>query len=141
MYHLRYIFLCIVYSFSSSKYVFFSCFYQFLNQRISHFKKKKVLFTTIKTEIREVFWKCKESKEKKHNFSIFELIFFSNQEAAHFQWSNLIFSTSLTFTSRPNSHSSVYTIPADLFQEEELEVTSLSEEPVTARIQWEIFRN
>jgi len=36
---------------------------------------------------------------------------------------------------RPNSYCSVYTIPADLFQEEELEVTSLSEEPVTPRIQ------
>jgi len=37
-------------------------------------------------------------------------------------------------TPRPNSYCSVYTIPADLFHEEELEVTSLSEE-VTAIIQ------
>ena len=40
---------------------------------------------------------------------------------------------------RPNSYCSVYTIPADLFQEN-LEVTSVSEEPlskpVTARLQW-----
>lgn len=56
----------------------------------------------------------------------------------YFKWVNLISSSILT--PRPNSYCSVYTIPADLFQEEELEVTSLSEEPVTAIIQWEIFQ-
>ena len=40
------------------------------------------------------------------------------------------------YFSRPNSYCSVYTIPTNLFQEEELELTSVeSEEPVTERIQ------
>jgi hypothetical protein len=46
------LFLCIPFLAQNN---FFSSFYQYLNQKISHFKKKKVLLTTIKTEKTEFF--------------------------------------------------------------------------------------
>ena len=53
---------------------FFSCFYQFLNQKISHFKKKRYhSLQELKLKIEKFSKNAKEIRKKNHKFSIFEL--------------------------------------------------------------------
>ena len=61
-----------MYSFSSSKYTFFSCFDQFLNKKISHFKKKKYYLLQLNLKIKKFSENTREIR-KKTQYLNFEL--------------------------------------------------------------------
>ena len=68
-----------MYNFSSSKYIFFLAFTNFWTRKLV-ILRRKVLFTTINTENRVVFWKCKGNQEKNTQFFNFRAEFFFRAE-------------------------------------------------------------
>ena len=66
----------LMYSFSSSKYVFFFCFCQFLNQKISHFKKKKYHVLQLELKIEKFSENPRKIRKKTQFFNFRAEIFF-----------------------------------------------------------------